>query len=441
MTLPSVTSAPAPTRQLRPITARLSTIAWMPISEPSPTVQPCSIAWWPMVTSVAQRQRAPGIGVQHRAVLHVAVVADQDRFVVAAYRRAGPHAGAGAERHPADDGRVVGDPGVGIDAAEWRSSSWKMAMRMPWRVERAVMVEVPARRPLDRARSLYRAKRIEADGNRTAPTRRWRLALAEPSAKCAAVAQSGGRRCAPAPIDVDPAPRLDEPDGLPGRPPRPRLVPPTAVPRRSRRSRPRAAPPCCMRVAHIEFNAINLALDAIWRFAGMPVAYYLDWLRVAARGGRCTSRCSREHLAALGHAYGDFDGARRPVGDGRSDRRRRARRMALVPRTLEARGLDATPPMQRQAAQGRRRSARSRMLDVILRDEVGHVADRQPLVSTGCASRDGLDPVAEFRRARAPTRGPAAAAAAQSGRAPPRRLLIRRVVRNVPVIRMAVSKR
>ena len=98
-------------------------------------------------------------------------------------------------------------------------------------------------------------------------------------------------------------------------------------------------------VAHIEFNAINLALDAVWRFAAMPDAYYRDWLRVASEEALHFSLL-REHLATLGHDYGDFD-----AHDGLWTMCERTAddvvaRMALVPRTLEARGLDATPPMQ-----------------------------------------------------------------------------------------------
>ena len=34
-------------------------------------------------------------------------------------------------------------------------------------------------------------------------------------------------------------------------------------------------------LAHIEFNAINPALDAIWRFADLPREYYSGWLHCA----------------------------------------------------------------------------------------------------------------------------------------------------------------
>jgi len=146
-------------------------------------------------------------------------------------------------------------------------------------------------------------------------------------------------------------------------------------------------------VAHIEFNAINLALDAAWRFAGMPRQFYFDWLRVASEEALHFGLL-REHLRALGHDYGDFDAhdglwamAERTAGD-------IVARMALVPRTLEARGLDATPPMQARFA--RAGDARAvEILGIILRDEVGHVAIGNHWYRWLCA-RDGIDAEAHY---------------------------------------------
>jgi uncharacterized ferritin-like protein (DUF455 family) len=125
-------------------------------------------------------------------------------------------------------------------------------------------------------------------------------------------------------------------------------------------------------IAHIEFNAINLALDAVWRFGGMPEAYYRDWLRVAVEEALHFSLLC-ERLAAHGARYGDF-----PAHDGLWEMAEKTAadvlaRMALVPRTLEARGLDASPAIRAKlAAAGDEASAR--VIDVILRDEIGHVA-------------------------------------------------------------------
>ncbi|MCB1997625.1 MAG: ferritin-like domain-containing protein [Burkholderiaceae bacterium] len=213
------------------------------------------------------------------------------------------------------------------------------------------------------------------------------LSVCDPREKAAAVRQgiaAGGW--------IDPSARIAEPAPLPGRPARPTLVDPAQVPRRSPFTRDgRAA--LLHAVAHIEFNAINLALDAVWRFPGLPEAYYRDWLRVAGEEALHFTLVD-EHLATLGHAYGDFDAhdglwtmAQKTAGD-------LTARMALVPRTLEARGLDATPPMQARLA--RAGDARAvEILAVILRDEVGHVAIGNRWYRWCCA-REGLDPVAHY---------------------------------------------
>jgi uncharacterized ferritin-like protein (DUF455 family) len=226
--------------------------------------------------------------------------------------------------------------------------------------------------------------------NRAMELRREALALlqiADPVDKAAAVRALA--KHAPAP---DTAAILPEPAGLPGRPARPRLVAAKDVPTRSPFTlEGRAA--LLHAIAHIEFNAINLALDAAWRFAGMPQAFYLDWLRVAAEESLHFTLL-REHLATLGHDYGDFD-----AHDGLWTMAARTAhdvvaRMALVPRTLEARGLDATPPLQ--AKLGQAGDARAvAILDVILRDEIGHVAIGNRWYRFVC-ERAGLDPVAIY---------------------------------------------
>ena len=212
------------------------------------------------------------------------------------------------------------------------------------------------------------------------------LALRDPAAKvAAALALDPSAPLAPA---AELQPELP----LPGRPDRPRLVPASRVPRRSPFT-PAGRAAQLHAVAHIEFNAINLALDAAWRFAGMPADYYLDWLRVASEEALHFTLLA-EHLASLGHAYGDFDAhdglwamTERTAGDITA-------RMALVPRTLEARGLDATPPMQARLRQaGDLRAAE--ILDTILRDEIGHVAIGNRWYGWLCA-REGLDPVAHY---------------------------------------------
>lgn len=191
---------------------------------------------------------------------------------------------------------------------------------------------------------------------------------------------------------IDPETAFVAPDDLPGRPERPLLLPPRQVPSRTPFT-PQGRAALVHAIAHIEFNAINLALDAAFRFTQMPVAFYVDWLRVASEEALHFSLL-REHLRSMGHDYGDFDAhdglwsmTQRTSGDV-------VARMALVPRTLEARGLDATPPLQAKFA--RAGDARAvEILDVILRDEVGHVAIGNRWYHWLC-ERDSLDPVTHY---------------------------------------------
>ena len=185
------------------------------------------------------------------------------------------------------------------------------------------------------------------------------------------------------------------PDHLPGRPALPHLVHPARVPRRSPATAEGLAA-LLHAIAHIEFNAINLALDAAWRFEGMPLEFHLDWLRVAAEEAYHFGLLEA-HLQSLGHHYGDFD-----AHDGlwmmcEKTKDDIVARMALVPRTLEARGLDATPLIQQKLRQaGTPASLRAvDILDIILRDEVGHVAIGNHWYRWLC-ERDGLDPVAHY---------------------------------------------
>ncbi len=183
---------------------------------------------------------------------------------------------------------------------------------------------------------------------------------------------------------------------LPGRPLRPELVAPQQVAQRSPFTREGLAA-LLHAIAHIEFNAINLALDAVWRFHGMPLDFYRQWLQVAHEEAMHFDLL-REHLATLGQAYGDF-----PAHNGLWEmcvktQHDATARMALVPRTLEARGLDATPLIQARLKKVNTPEARRaiEILDVILRDEIGHVAVGNRWYAWLCAQR-GLEPVAHYR--------------------------------------------
>ncbi|MEO6366256.1 MAG: ferritin-like domain-containing protein [Luteimonas sp.] len=198
-----------------------------------------------------------------------------------------------------------------------------------------------------------------------------------------------------------------EPIRMPGRPARPALVPARHLPQRGFGSdEGRAA--FIHSIAHIEFNAIDLAWDAVYRFRGIPPGYYADWVSIANDEARHFVLL-RQRLQQLGYDYGDFDAhnglwemAEQTAHDGLA-------RMALVPRVLEARGLDVTPAMivkLRKLGD----DATADILGLILREEIAHVAAGSRWFRWYCTER-GLEPDATFAalltdHARGSLRGP-----------------------------------
>jgi uncharacterized ferritin-like protein (DUF455 family) len=212
------------------------------------------------------------------------------------------------------------------------------------------------------------------------------LLVADPMRKVAAVEAIARSR---GPIDSE---RLFvEPHDVPGRPTKPELVRPGAVAARSVATAEGKAA-LLHALAHIEFNAINLALDITWRFAALPEAFYRDWVQVAGEEAHHFSLL-RDRLLEMGHVYGDF-----PAHDGLWEAATRTRRdliarLALVPRTLEARGLDASPAVRAKfASAGDAKSAQ--IVDLILRDEIGHVAIGNRWFKFACDRADMDAPVA-----------------------------------------------
>ncbi len=186
------------------------------------------------------------------------------------------------------------------------------------------------------------------------------------------------------------------PPARPGRPDTPVLLAPRRMPRRrmSRGATGRIA--LLHAVAHIELNAIDLAWDLIARFAdqGLPGAFYDDWVGVAAEEAK-HFRLVAERLGALGAAYGDLpahDGLWESANDTRHDL---AARLAVVPMVLEARGLDVTPAMidKLRAVEDH---ASADVLDIIYRDEIGHVAVGQKWFAFLCEKRN-LAPAETWR--------------------------------------------
>jgi uncharacterized ferritin-like protein (DUF455 family) len=177
-----------------------------------------------------------------------------------------------------------------------------------------------------------------------------------------------------------------------GRPDRPVLIDPAKVPRR-RLGTAAGRIALIHAIAHIEFNAINLALDAVCRFRDMPQQYYSDWLSVAADEAR-HFQMLQQRLQQQGAGYGDY-----PAHNGLWEMAEKTAdsclvRMALVPRVLEARGLDVTPGMmQRLASVGDTETVA--ILKIILEEEVGHVTIGSRWFNW-CCEQAGKDPGPTF---------------------------------------------
>jgi uncharacterized ferritin-like protein (DUF455 family) len=170
----------------------------------------------------------------------------------------------------------------------------------------------------------------------------------------------------------------------PARPTVPELLPPNQMPKRRRAGSDRARIAMLHALAHIEFNAIDLAFDIVGRFGGQfPLAFTDDWMRVGGEEALHFALVSRR-LRAMGGGYGDL-----PAHDGLWEAAEVTRddalaRLAVVPMVLEARGLDVTPAIRaRFAAAGDTRSVA--ILDRILSDEIGHVAAGVRWFDVGCA--------------------------------------------------------
>ncbi len=183
-----------------------------------------------------------------------------------------------------------------------------------------------------------------------------------------------------------------EPIRPPGRPGKPALVSPRDAPARGLGSvEGRAA--FVHAIAHIEFNAINLALDAAYRFRGMPAQFYSDWLSVADDEARHHALLATR-LQDLGFKYGDFDAHNGLWEMAEKTADSCLARMALVPRVLEARGLDVTPGMITRL-RGLGDQASADVLELILSEEIRHVAIGSHWFAW-CCEREGREPESTF---------------------------------------------
>jgi uncharacterized ferritin-like protein (DUF455 family) len=194
-------------------------------------------------------------------------------------------------------------------------------------------------------------------------------------------------------LPIDPAAIVPDPGGIPGRPAKPDLVAHTSL-----KSKPLTSPEgralLLHAIAHIELNAIDLALDVVWRFPGMPEDFYRDWVGIAKEEAK-HFLLIQQHLIGMGFDYGDF-----PAHNSLWNMAERTRgdilaRIGLVPRTMEARGLDASPGVKSKLISAGDHVA-GRMMDIILKDEIGHVATGNRWYRYICLAR-GIDPVNTYR--------------------------------------------
>ncbi len=148
-------------------------------------------------------------------------------------------------------------------------------------------------------------------------------------------------------------------------------------------------------LAHIEFNAINLALDAIWRFSDMPTNYYLDWWKVATEEAQHFNMLN-QYLSNYGYKYGSFD-----VHSGLWDMAEKTKhnliaRLAMVPRTLEARGLDMAPIIYEKLLQAKDDEG-AKILAKIQHDELEHVLIGNKWYEYLCFKYN-LNPITQYKK-------------------------------------------
>ena len=185
-----------------------------------------------------------------------------------------------------------------------------------------------------------------------------------------------------------------EPHGLPCRPERPVLVAPSQVQRRTVHT-PEGRAILIHALTHIELNAIDLALDIVWRFPDLPQQFYLDWMAVAKDEAKHFTLLN-DHLASLGFQYGDFTAHNGMWDMAEKTKNNLLARLAVVPRTMEARGLDVTPQIRdKLRSAGDPRGAD--ILEIILQEEIGHVAAGNRWYRWLC-QQSGLDSILTYQQ-------------------------------------------
>jgi uncharacterized ferritin-like protein (DUF455 family) len=173
------------------------------------------------------------------------------------------------------------------------------------------------------------------------------------------------------------------------------IVPATTLPKRGSLSTKKGKAYLVHSVLHIEYSAIDLALDHAYRFQNMPKSYYDDWLEVAADEIRHFQMLEKI-ITSLGYSYGSF-----PVHQFLFDVSQRSldlvTRMAVVPRYLEASGLDSSPLVIEKLSRIDDEESRQIIaaLNVILEEEIDHVRKGDRWFRWAC-KKEGIDPGSYF---------------------------------------------
>ncbi len=173
------------------------------------------------------------------------------------------------------------------------------------------------------------------------------------------------------------------------------ITPATSMPKRSSLSSKRGKAYLLHSIAHIEYSAIDLALDHAYRFIGLPQEYYDDWLKVADDEIRHFLLLD-ELLGELGYSYGDF-AVHSFLFDISQKTLDLTTRMAVIPRYLEASGLDSSPIVIKKLQNINDDFSKKiiKALNIILDDEVDHVKKGDKWFKYAC-KKDGITPDSYF---------------------------------------------
>lgn len=193
-------------------------------------------------------------------------------------------------------------------------------------------------------------------------------------------------------VEIDSSTNLTPTSIVPGRNTRPEVVAPAKLAKRAMNTHEGRAI-LIHALAHIEMNAVDLSLDIVWRFSGMPDQFYRDWIAIAKEEAYHFTLLN-DHLKSLGYAYGDFPAHQSLWEMAEKTKDDILARLALVPRTFEARGLDVTPAIRDKLKQAGDIEAAA-ILDIIFRDEIGPVAVGNRWYKHLCAQR-GSDPIVTY---------------------------------------------